>query len=316
MFFGSRSGLEQMAPKANYTRERLVAAATRSALKARADYSLTGRLSCEPILTEEQVKRFADVTFRWRFQGAGYDAVCDVTARCHHALERGVPLPDAWPTALRSLSLDTIAEKSAEKIRESEPGLADVECRVLGHPVPSDAALGRLEAFCVGGDRVMYFLCAPVSNGDWLVHPGTYKDSGELDEANPFDEKDLILKNLVADAWDQKTRTRLRTSPAVNVLRGLVEASDYKWRLLLGVAAFRAEERRGSALDLDVACRGFERNPFRWQVAEGWRSQARITCLWQWRSGLAHVQTAFVTTPLNNYILEMLHESFVSNCKI
>ena len=191
-----------------------------------------------------------------------------MTARCNNALERGVPLPEAWPTALRSLSLGTIAKNSAAKIRESEPGLADVDCHVLGYPMPSDA-LGRLEAFCVGGDRVMCFLCAHVTNGDWLVHPGTYTDSGELDEANPFAEKDLILKNLVADAWDQKTRTRLRTSPAVNVLRGLVEASDYKWHLLLAMAAFRAEEGRGSALDLDVACRGFERNPFRWGVAEG-----------------------------------------------
>ena len=58
-----------MAPKLNHTRERLVAATTRSALKTRADYSLAGRLSCEPLLADDQVKRFADVTFRWRFQG-------------------------------------------------------------------------------------------------------------------------------------------------------------------------------------------------------------------------------------------------------
>ena len=76
---------------------------------------------------------------------------------------------------------------------------------------------------------------------------------------NPFDEKDLIPKDIVADAWGQ-TGKRLSTRGDLKYLRGLVQDSDYRWNHLVAVAAFRAEEQWASfPLDIATATAGFER---------------------------------------------------------
>ena len=123
-----------MAPKALYTHERIAAIASRSAAQARAEYTspLIELLGCEPVLEPDQpLRRAAEVAFRWRFRGAGYDEASEVMARCNNVVERGVPLPEMWATAIRSLSLEEIAQASVEKIRREEPGLSDVSCRLL-----------------------------------------------------------------------------------------------------------------------------------------------------------------------------------------
>ncbi len=139
-------------------------------------------------------------------------------------------------------------------------------------------------ALDVAGERVVYFLCAPIADDDWLVHRGSYRETGELDDMEPFHEKDLIVKNIVRDAWGQKPNQRLRTSSEMNTMRGLVQAADCTWRRCLAIAAYIAEEIRSSSgtFDSNVAKSGFERNPFRWVVDEGRRSQAGVTFLWSW----------------------------------
>ena len=78
----------------------------------------------------------------------------------------------------------------------------------------------------------MYFLCACVEGDVWLVHRGSYKGTGDLDENEPFDEKDLVVKNVSTEAWNMKDRRRLRTSSAVNTMRVLMQSKDRRWHLL------------------------------------------------------------------------------------
>ena len=208
-----------MAPKANYTHERLAAVASQSVAKARVDYGgssfMEHFLGCDPIRQPGvQLKRTSEVAFRWRFRGAGYDEVAELTGRCNNVFERGVPFPESWATALRCLSLDEIAVTSAGKIRSQDQGLSDLRCEVLGRPKPLSAAgsIGKLVALASDGNRVSYFLCAPVHEDVWLVHRGSYKATGELDLDDPFQETDLVAKDIGQDAWDmKKQRRRLRT---------------------------------------------------------------------------------------------------------
>ena len=116
-----------MAPKATYTYERLASVAAQSATQARVDYAspVIEHLGCEVVRnSESQPKRSSEVAFQWRFRGAGYDETCEVMVRCNNAFDQGVPLPEAWVTALRALSLDQMAVQSAKKIQDQEPGLS------------------------------------------------------------------------------------------------------------------------------------------------------------------------------------------------
>ena len=41
-------------------------------------------------------------------------------------------------------------------------------------------------------------LCASVTNEEWLVHMGSLDENGELNARNPFQARDLLLKDLTA----------------------------------------------------------------------------------------------------------------------
>ena len=114
-----------MAPKA-ITRDRVVHVASQSAAKVRAEVraALVEHLGCE-YLDEANgaLRKTTELKFRWSFRGSGYEETEETTGRCNNVLERGVPIPDAWNTALRSLSLEEVAEASAKKICEKAPGL-------------------------------------------------------------------------------------------------------------------------------------------------------------------------------------------------
>ena len=108
-----------------------------------------------------------------------------------------------------------------------------------------------------------------------------------------------------------KDRRRLRTSDAVNTMRVLIQSEDCRWHLLCSIATFRAEEIRAATQppDMCASLRGFERNPFRWNVPEGWLSHAAVAFLWTWRCGFEKIQYAFVTARLNN-IFDRKHMPF------
>ena len=176
-----------MAPKP-ITRDRVVRAASQSAAKVRAEVraALVEHLGCEYLDDAGGALRKAtELKFRWSFRGSGDDETEKRTGRWNNVLERGVPIPDAWGTALRCLSLDEVATTSTDKIREKEPGLKYVECCVLGRAkAPTDSDVGKLVALSSNGARVSYFKCARISVDTWLAHAGTYKESGLLDAEN------------------------------------------------------------------------------------------------------------------------------------
>ena len=176
-----------MAPKA-ITRDRVVHAASQSAAQIRAEVraALVEHLGCEYLEeTTGALRRTTELKFRWSFRGSGFEEVEETNAKCHHILDRGVPLPDAWSIALRSLSLDEVAAASTKKICHKEPGLSYVECCVLGHAkAPTNSDVGKLVALSSNGARVSYFKCARISEDTWLVHAGTYKERGLLNAEN------------------------------------------------------------------------------------------------------------------------------------
>ena len=163
--------------------------------------------------------------------------------------------------------------------------------------------MGKLLSLRIDGNRVVCILVAHVSENLWLVHSGSFQDDGSLDEADPFNEKDLKIKDVIAEAWDQqKERKRLRTSPDTAVLRTLVQAGEDRWLRLVAIGHYRAEEQRASqvAFDENRARNRFERNPFKWGAAAEKLSHADVTFLWSWEEALTSRSKSFVTMRLDN----------------
>ena len=79
---------------------------------------------------------------------------------------------------------------------------------------------------------------------------------------NPFQEKDLLRKDIMREAWDASQSKRLRSNNHLNALRGYVQVNDYLWRAIVAVANFRAEEIRcqmlGREFDEGLAIQNFE----------------------------------------------------------
>ena len=88
---------------------------------------------------EAPFRHDAVLAFEWRARGEGLEETCVVTARSNNVLERRVPLPGPWITALRCLHLPALAERGARGAREEggEEGrrLRDARCLLLG-PAP------------------------------------------------------------------------------------------------------------------------------------------------------------------------------------
>ncbi len=299
----SRSRLERcnsMAPKGKYTRNRLAAAAAQSASDVRTDLpnaEALEALTCEYAHAPEETNAFADgslrraalLTFRWRLKTrTGHEEEATVTARTNNVAERGVPLPSHWRTAMQCLNLERLCETSAGKV--NDPDISNVRCSVLGQakepqpPSADGAGEGRTVALQADGARVVFILCAHVLDGVWLCHRGTFVDGGLAD--NPFQEQDLVRKDIVAEAWDTSRTKRLRSVGSMNILRALVQDKDYAWCELVAVARYRAEEARarlrGGPIDEIVAREGFERNPWLWRPLASRASHSRVTFLWSW----------------------------------
>ncbi len=236
----SRSRLERcnsMAPKGKYTRNRLAAAAAQSASDVRTDLpnaEALEALTCEYVHAPEETNAFADgslrraalLTFRWRLKTrTGHEEEATVTARTNNVAERGVPLPSHWRTAMQCLNLERLCETSAGKV--NDPDISNVRCSVLGQakepqpPSADGAGEGRTVALQADGARVVFILCAHVLDGVWLCHRGTFVDGALAD--NPFQEQDLVRKDIVAEAWDTSLTKRLRSVGSMNILRALVQ---------------------------------------------------------------------------------------------
>ena len=288
-----------MAPKGKHTRNSMAAYAAESATKYKAQFANTNALedlTCEYIHAPEEsdiqadgsLRWAAQLTFRWRLRtSSGHEECYDITSRASHVPTRKVPFPSHWVTAVQCQRLDALAEESAGKVHDHS--VSDVRCLALGQakepPAPDGGTgVGRTVALQVDGLRVVFLMCAQVRDGQWLCHRGSFL--GDTLAEDPLQEADLVLKDVVADAWDASLTKRLRSTGSMNFLRALVKASDRAWCELVAVAQYRAEELRarlfGQPFDEYVATAGFERNPWRWRSTGEWASQAQVAALWCW----------------------------------
>ena len=138
-----------MAPKAGkYNRERLLnlgAGSAEAALRNLAGASEVERLTCDYLGVPADgggydaaalPRHNTNVAYQWRVRAGIYDETSIVPTRCSNIANRGVPLPDAWGTALQCLTLDSLAERSAMHVREQEPTLTEVQFEALGQAKP------------------------------------------------------------------------------------------------------------------------------------------------------------------------------------
>ena len=211
-----------------------------------------------------------------------------VKVRCNHAASRSVPFPETWRTALRCDRLSSIAEASVQKACE-EFGFSDLECRILGKP--HEQPLPRPNAKYAPGSTVMlqtdnggrldFLLCAHVHGDVWLCHLGTFKDNA-FDRDNPFDAKDLVLKDVLRDAWEPDGPSSKRGKVHLNTaeLRKAARTHRTPWEQVVATATFQAEEIRAAQqhreLDEKVAFSAYEKNHWNWKVFEGRASQVEI----------------------------------------
>ena len=216
--------------------------------------------------------------------------------RADHASERGVPLPPDWQNAMRCRDLSSRAE-AAPRALEAVDGVSELSCSLIGVPklccAPSGGEhwQGSIVALRTPSNARMNFaLVAHIDGNRWFCHAGSFKASvpgapacGCLDEAS------LVVKDIAAEnCGDERPAKRMRIKPHAreSQLRELIDASSDAWRTLVAFATIKAEhtraELRGREPDWQVALACFEKSAWRWEVADGWASQARVYFLWQW----------------------------------
>ena len=164
--------------------------------------------------------------------------------RCNNAVSRSVPLPLSWRTAIKVVAaVDRMRREAiAEASRQIENPQCD--CRLFGIP-KSGADLDELCSTagtvvwlkCQQGTRQPFLLCARVSGDVWICHPGTLLDSGALCSDNPFDIKDLAVRDVVADRFERDALPRRRIAPHTNVnLQEAAAANPNEWSHVRAIA--------------------------------------------------------------------------------
>ena len=117
-----------MAPRKKYSNACIAEAVAKSVVYAKSKLPnaiAIQHLSCEHLVdaSSADVKRNAPVKFRWRIQHGVYDAAAEVEVLCHNVVNKGVPLPEHWHTAMQFLALPDIATSSARKVCFAMPDL-------------------------------------------------------------------------------------------------------------------------------------------------------------------------------------------------
>ena len=114
-------------------------------------------------------------------------------------VERAVPFPGRWKTALNSLQLHKTVREGAEFV--TNLGTSNITCELVGQAKwACDENFGKTVTLNENVSRVLFLLCARIENDEWLVHKGSYEN--DVLATDPFQEKDFAVKNLVKDAWD------------------------------------------------------------------------------------------------------------------
>ena len=106
-----------------------------------------------------------------------------------------------------------------------------------------------------------------------------------------LDEGGLVVKDVVTErCGEERPSKRIKRHAHTSQLRGLIDSSPDRWLALVATATCLAEHKRSKQHERDpdwnVALSGFELNPWRWDIVEGWASQVRVYFLWIWRDAI------------------------------
>jgi len=79
-----------------------------------------GKLTCEYLHqgVDTTIKGSDALRFLWKIEAVGYCDTCETKARCNSVVERGVPFPDRWKTALNCLTLSDAVAESNKNVTE------------------------------------------------------------------------------------------------------------------------------------------------------------------------------------------------------
>ena len=253
----------------------------------------TGEKCCRYIGVDENgmanvdmnISRRCVVHFDWHISVHGYDEHHGVSLMCGHACARGVSFPESWRTGLRCIGLGQKAEAAAQGLR-GRSNIRDVQCVLLGHPRPAPLPApevtgvpGAVVQLQTGvGMRQDYLLLAHIEEDRWICHKGVLDSDGALDVSDPFAVGGLVEKDILRDAFepDFAPRRRVGRHTTGSELLEAANAHQHSWRRAVAVATWRAETLRSRSFDFEAATAGYEPNPFRWRVAQGWLSHARV----------------------------------------
>ena len=237
----------------------------------------------------------SNLAFHWAIAVDGEIHESDVHIRADHAAERGVPFPEVWHNAIRASDLDSRAREAGCRLK-ADDGVSEISCVLVG--VPKDCRVLSDGDLCPGAviplstpasGRVNFVLCAHIDGNMWYLHAGSFGVSKLGSRAGGcLDESGLVIKDIVADGChNERPAKRIKTHARSSQLRDLIDASPCAWRTLVAIATVKAEVKRAELHTRDpawnLALAGFQSNPWRWEVVEGWASQAKVFFLWRWR---------------------------------
>ena len=146
-----------------------------------------------------KLKKTSEVAFRWECVGYGYKAVFVHKMRAQNAIDRDVPFPKPWKTAIKFVAEVAKMRQAAISHAVKVAGNSVVDCELLGTPRPADV----LDELCgkesgTGAPlrsstaaREDFLLAAHVSQDVWLCHPGTLAEDGPCD-TDPFGIQGLV----------------------------------------------------------------------------------------------------------------------------
>ena len=226
------------------------------------------------------------VGYKWSYRDNTIDVTQIKKARYDYFAEHSTGLPEQWKTALKCNRLHVIARDSAA-LFEEQSGLRDVSCRLVGVPRPvslhldSRIEFGSILKMAMGIAPVEYALCAQVRGQSWLCQRGSFQ--GSALSTTPFDEADLVLKDLGIDLWVDgmdRPRKRVRTHLHLGVLAEEIRKHTEAFDHLVARAHWKAEEvwAGDSPIGENLALAGYDSNPFNWTGG----TRAGIGFLWSY----------------------------------
>ena len=247
--------------------------------------------------------------------------------RCDNAFKQAIPFPGRWKTSIAALTkLPALLQNARDGVAK-EINNATVNCELLGIPKPSQA----LDDICsteaatttttakptsmVTLASGQSLLAAHLSEDVWLCHPGSFSEDGSLAK-DPFALKDLLTATVPAEGVasnhndDQNQEGDPPEAPKAVDLLAIAAANPTAWSRARAYALWEAEKirtERGEVTSFrkDLARRGFEENPFRWEVTgRSWLSHVQVAFLWSWTQNNGVMRREMVFVRANSVLTE------------